>query len=58
MVVDRYKYMDLYPCSPVELKIMGYVVRGQGILTFTTDAEEICQIVCFSRNDLYCRLID
>ena len=26
MLVDRYKYLDLFPCTPLELKIMGYVV--------------------------------
>ncbi|XP_073238338.1 cleavage stimulation factor subunit 3-like isoform X1 [Porites lutea] len=25
LLVDRYKYLDLFPCSPLELKIMGYV---------------------------------
>ncbi|XP_026086883.1 cleavage stimulation factor subunit 3-like [Carassius auratus] len=24
LLVDRYKYMDLYPCSPCELKALGY----------------------------------
>ncbi|XP_067035350.1 cleavage stimulation factor subunit 3-like [Acropora muricata] len=25
VLVDRYKYLDLFPCTPLELKIMGYV---------------------------------
>ena len=27
VLVDRYKYLDLFPCTSLELKIMGYVVR-------------------------------
>lgn len=27
LLVDRYKFMDLYPCSPSELKALGYKVR-------------------------------
>ena len=26
MLVDRYKYLDLMPCSDVELKLMGHPV--------------------------------
>lgn len=33
MLVDRYKYLDLFPCTPLELKIMGYVV-GLNFLFF------------------------
>ena len=29
MLVDRYKYLDLFPCTPLELKIMGYVVSDK-----------------------------
>ena len=30
MLVDRYKYFDLMPCSSVELKLMGHPVsRGE-----------------------------
>lgn len=28
MLVDRYKYLDLMPCSDVELKLMGHPVRS------------------------------
>lgn len=24
-LVDRYKFLDLYPCTPMELKSIGYV---------------------------------
>lgn len=27
LLVDRYKFMDLYPCSTSELKALGYKVR-------------------------------
>lgn len=27
LLVDRYKFMDLYPCSASELKALGYKVR-------------------------------
>lgn len=30
LLVDRYKFMDLYPCSASELKALGYKVRGWG----------------------------
>lgn len=26
LLVDRYKFMDLYPCSSIELKALGYKV--------------------------------
>lgn len=26
LLIDRYKYMDLYPCSQMELKALGYRV--------------------------------
>lgn len=29
LLVDRYKFMDLYPCSTSELKALGYKVRLQ-----------------------------
>lgn len=29
LLVDRYKFMDLYPCSPSELKALGYKVRQE-----------------------------
>lgn len=29
LLVDRYKFMDLYPCSPCELKALGYKVRWE-----------------------------
>ena len=28
LLVDRYKFMDLYPCSASELKALGYKVSG------------------------------
>lgn len=28
LLVDRYKFMDLYPCSASELKALGYKVGG------------------------------
>ena len=31
VLVDRYKYLDLFPCTPLELKIMGYVVSDISI---------------------------
>ena len=37
VLVDRYTYMDLLPCSPVELKMMGYVVStNPTLLLFST----------------------
>lgn len=27
LLVDRYKFMDLYPCSTSELKALGYKVK-------------------------------
>jgi len=30
MLVDRYKFMDLLPCSEVELKLIGHPVSGGG----------------------------
>lgn len=32
LLVDRYKFMDLYPCSPSELKALGYKVRNHYVL--------------------------
>lgn len=29
LLVDRYKFMDLYPCSTSELKALGYKVRSR-----------------------------
>lgn len=29
-VVDRYKFQDLLPCSPTELKSIGYSLKGSG----------------------------
>ena len=26
LLIDRYKYMDLFPCSHMELKVLGYFV--------------------------------
>ena len=26
LLIDRYKYLDLYPCSHMELKVLGYFV--------------------------------
>lgn len=34
MLVDRYKYFDLMPCSSVELKLMGHPVSSSIILLF------------------------
>ena len=28
LLVDRYKYLDLYPCSKTELAVLGYEVRS------------------------------
>ncbi len=28
MLVDRYKFLDLLPCSDVELKLIGHPVRS------------------------------
>lgn len=30
LLIDRYKFMDLLPCSQVELKVLGYNVRFAG----------------------------
>ena len=30
LVIDRYKYLDLYPATPAELKSMGYIEAGGG----------------------------
>ena len=32
LLVDRYKFMDLYPCSGSELKALGYKVCKRAIL--------------------------
>jgi hypothetical protein len=29
LLVDRYKYLDLYPCSQTELTVIGYEVSMQ-----------------------------
>lgn len=31
LLVDRYKFMDLYPCSTSELKALGYKVRLESL---------------------------
>lgn len=39
LLVDRYKFMDLYPCSASELKALGYKVSGQ---------QRLHSLLCFS----------
>lgn len=34
LLVDRYKFMDLYPCSASELKALGYKVSKNSSLLF------------------------
>lgn len=39
LLVDRYKFMDLYPCSASELKALGYKV--------CTWAQDVCSVFTF-----------
>lgn len=36
LLVDRYKFMDLYPCSASELKALGYKVTRVSRATWVT----------------------
>lgn len=39
LLVDRYKFMDLYPCSASELKALGYKV--------CTWDQDVCSVLTF-----------
>lgn len=55
-LVDRYKFLDLYPCSPIELKSIGYIEvssiarNNVGASPRTQDTEEV--IAALPRPDL------
>lgn len=46
-LVDRYKFLDLYPCSSVELRSIGYIEvsslgrNNPGVLSRVQDTEEV-----------------
>lgn len=41
-MVDRYKFLDLFPCGPVELKSIGYTdISGLGIKGSTQETDEV-----------------
>ena len=52
MLVDRYKYLDLFPCTPLELKIMGYVVSDITIKILSSDYYKFCYTGNFNNFDL------
>lgn len=55
-LVDRYKFIDLYPCSPIELRSIGYIEvsnlgrNNPGVLPCQKDTEEI--IVTLPKPDI------
>lgn len=47
LLVDRYKFMDLYPCSTSELKALGYKVQTTPtrlILLLSSPREPLCSV--------------
>lgn len=56
LLVDRYKFMDLYPCSASELKALGYKVCFKELLLpdracLSVDTQPV-SVVCFCRTCL------
>lgn len=49
LLVDRYKFMDLYPCSTSELKALGYKVQITLICLFL-----LLSLLFFDRPTLFC----
>jgi len=37
MIIDRYKYIDLFPCTQTELKSLGYSVSEIELKQFLTE---------------------
>lgn len=50
LIVDRYKFMNLYPCSVSELKLLGY--KDRNLVSSSSSALTTSQIASTSSNNL------